>query len=287
VFNDELSGEEIKLTYLPVLNLSDTNTEPLPETTIDLHVPLGGHVSVRLPFQAPLVTRCTTLEAMITLWKGGHERYRETLEYVVNPIGAGMATVDFVGTDTTTRGDWVDSSGNRVFGQEAFLLPQRTGRTQYQEPTISLRRASAILRGDSRAAELQDNNSDSVVVWDQKKTAEDPRVPWSDVGRSTREPVAFAGRDHQMFFRVDCTDTSPHQVSLYLLDYKRAALPIDIDIYDTQGHRLDSRMVTGDLIDAGVYEKYRITGSVYIVLEALSPVDVAASGLFVDPIQNR
>ncbi len=284
VFNDDLTGEEVKLVFIPQLKISDINTQPLPETTINLHVPLGGHVSVSVPIPAPLVSKCTQLDTVITLWKGGQERYRETLEYVVNPNGTGLATADFVGIDTTTRGDWVGSSGTRTYGQQAFLLPKRIGRTGYQEPAIYLRRASAVLSGNDQLADFQDDSSDAVVMWDRKSSTTDARVPWSGVGRTTRDPVAFGGHGHRMVFRIDCFDSIPHQVSLYLLGYKRAGLSVDVDIYDTQQHRIDSRKIDGTLIDEGVYVKYRVTGAIYIVIESLSTEDPEASGLFVDPI---
>ena len=39
-------------------------------------------------------------------------------------------------------------------------------------------------------------------------------------------------------------------------------------------------------VDAGVYVKYRVTGSVYIALVSLGTQDVVASGLFVDPVSK-
>ena len=283
VFNDDLSGNEVKLVFFPALRISQSNVEPLPETTLNLHIAPGGHLSVTVPLPAPPVARCTPLEATITLWKGGQERYRETLLYVVNPNATGKAIVDFVGSDTTTLGEWVDSSGNRIYGQQAFLLPHLGGRIGYQEPAIFLARASAIIPSSDKQGNYLDNNSDAMVVWDRKTSTDDKRVPWSGVDKSAREPVAFSGHDHRLLFRIECSDTAPHQVSLYLMDYKREGMPVDIDVYDIEGHRLDSRKVDGNLIDAGVYEKYRITGSIYIVLESLTTTEPVVSGLFVDP----
>jgi hypothetical protein len=285
VFNDELSGEDVKLVFFPILKHSETNSEPLPETTLNLHIPLGGHVPVTVPLPAPPVSRCTTLEAVITLWKGGRERYRETLMYVVNPTGKGSATVDFAGIDSATLGDWVSPSGARTYGQQAFLLPLRSGHMMYQEPAINIRSASIIVHGNNRPAEFEDEGSELPLWWDQKRNTTDRRVPWNGIDRSARDPVAFAGHEHRIVFKVECSDSIPHQVSLYLLDYKRAGLPVDVDVYDSAGHRLDSRKVEGDLIDAGVYEKYRITGSVYFVVESLTTEEVAVSGLFVDPVK--
>ncbi len=284
VFNDEVMGAELQLVVLPILKISDADNQPLPEISKTLHIAPGSHAAVSIPLPAPIVAHCTALEVRVSVFKNGKAQFQEVLPFVVNPNGKGSASVAFIGIDTITKSDWVNRDGMRKYGQQAFFLPIRGGRSMYQEPSVFVRRAAIMIPGDDTSQDLQDDNSDTQVSWESSETSMDVRIPWSGPGRTERQPVAFIGPVGKFFFRLDCADAASHQLSFYLMNYKKTGLGVDVEIFDTQGHRLDSRKLDGASIDEGVYTKYKISGSVYISFQSLSNQLVTVSGVFVDPI---
>lgn len=84
-----------------------------------------------------------------------------------------------------------------------------------------------------------------------------------------------------MFLRVTTTDRREHRLSLYLVDFQRENRAVDVDIFDTQFHRLDTRRV--DRYGEGAYLRYRFAGSVIVRIRSLSAEMPLLSGIFVDP----
>ena len=218
------------------------------------------------------------------VWKGAQERFRETLLFSVNPPDKGAGTVSFLGTDTVTSGNWIDAAGNRTYGNQAFMLPIRLGRALYQDPSVFLSRVAAIPHGADANQGDQEEASGSLIAWETTRSSADSRVPWSGPNRKAREPIAFASYHLKLSLKVDCLDAVPHQFSLYMLDYLRSGLPVDVDIFDTEGHRLESRKIEGAALNSGVYVKYRVTGSVYVSIVSLSSHEITLSGMFMDPV---
>jgi len=286
VFNDDLEGDNVKLLVLPTLKLSPTEVQPLPEISRDIHLSPGGHISMTIPVAVPLVHSCTQLNLLVIVWKHGVKRYEDNLKFVVTPITASptFASVEFLGTDTQTGGEWVDGTGHRIYGQQAFLLPGLNGRTFYQEAGLYLSRAGKMLPGIEASGHAPEvDTSDTEIYWSAKQT-EDRRVQWSQPAQTLRVPIAFQSAHQELYFRADCTDAKPHLLSIYLLDYLRTTGPVDVEIFDVEGHRLDSRQIDGASMDAGVYVKFKIQGAVYISIVTLANQETTAGGVFLDPV---
>jgi hypothetical protein len=284
VINDASSGSDLKLLVFPTQINSPTEVLPLPETSINLHAAPGSTIMVPVPISAPIVSRATPLNLQISVWKGGSLRFRETIPMVAMPKNGVMASVKYLGMDTQTSGDWVDTSGKRVYGQQAFFIAIRGGRTLYQDPDLYLRRVPVILPEDRFRGDVHDDAADAEIEFERKETTADPRVLWTAPDRLLKNPVAFYGVNGNLFFRADCADGAAHMLSLYILDFARPGVPFNIAIYDSQAHLLESRKLDGKALDQGAYVRFEIKGSVYISLESLSKYYPAVSGLFLDPL---
>jgi hypothetical protein len=191
--------------------------------------------------------------------------------------------VKYLGLDTTTHGDWVNAEGKRVYGQQAFFIAIRGGRTLYQDTDLYLRRVPAIEPEDRFKGDVHDDSADSEIEFQRTETTLDPRVLWTGPDRLLKHPVAFYGSTGKLFFRADCVDGAAHVLSLYILDFARPGVSFDIELFDSQAHLLESRRIDGKALDEGAYVRYQIEGAVYVSIVPLSKFLPAVSGLFLDP----
>ena len=286
VFNDSLPGTDLKLLVLPTQQNSPTDVVALPESSINLKALPGGFTEVTVPIMAPIVPRATAVSLQIAVYKAGKERFKETLPLVVMPRAGTIASVKYLGLDTQTGGDWVNAAGKRVYGQQAFFIAIRGGRTLYQDPDLYLRRVPAIIPEDRFRGDVHDDAADTEIEFQTTETTNDPRVLWTAPDRLVKHPVAFYGVNGKLFFRADCADGAAHILSLYILDFARPGVSFDIEVFDAQAHLLESRRLDGKALDGGAYVRFEIKGSVYVSLTSLSKFFPATCGLFLDPVSN-
>ena len=289
IFNDEFEGEKITLFLLPALRIKKVDgdvvkdeQEALPEIVREVTVSPGGHLRLTVELPLPKVEQNTALELTVTGWKNGKERYRETLPFVIVPEGKDGTTIQFEGRDEKTRGDWIDAQGQRHYGGQAFLVPVIGGRSGFQSDEVYIRRVleiPAIAPKSGLVDEMAEQ--DGYLLLDKAATVMDGRILWNGPDRKARYPMAFQGKNGVMRLRVDTTDGQAHRLSLYLLDYRKKGMMLDVALYDTQGHRLDSRLIEN--LNEGVYVQYRFTGTVYIAISSLIREEPILSGIFVDP----
>lgn len=279
LFNDEFRGEQLQVIAQPILRSTPTKGERLPPIKIGVRVPLGGKTILPFPLTTPAVPRNTALEVTYTVRKNGEERFRETLQYVLVPENKSGTQVRYEGRDDKTQGNWAG-----VYGKQGFLVPVKLGRSVFQLPDIYLRRGSpsdSTEEGKSPLSKEAQEQQQAMIDLDKMAASvDDPRVAVRAPGLPERSPAAFLAEGQDLLMRVDTTDGKPHRLSLYLLDYKREGRAVDVDLFDLQGHRLDSRRV-GDFGN-GTHLLYRFTGTLLVRIKPLYEGDPTLSGMFVD-----
>lgn len=170
---------------------------------------------------------------------------------VAVPAGGGNAAT-FLGTDTTTQGNWRGAYGNggrQTIGDSAILptyaVITPAGKSDY---------TWASNTSDPRALQL---------------------IPTGRIAACWYSPGAVGGN-----FSVDVnlTDGQPHRIALYALDWD-GGRSMRIDVLD--GSKvLDSQTV--NTFKDGVYLKWTVQGHVVFKLTCLSGYNAALSGVFVD-----
>lgn len=278
VFNDEFAGTALEVTIRLLLHPTLKQTLPLASFVHTLTVPLGGHIGCPVTVKAPASADNTALEMQIIVRKGGKERFRERTFFLVQ--GTHGTRLRFTGRDDKTQGNWQGS-----YGQQAFLLPMRGGVAQSTEAGISIQRGTGF--DTVSADELHsDRNEDpnAMYEWDRTPILNDARLPPTGKGLTERHAIAFQG-SQGMAIRVDGKDGKAHRLSLYLLDFARTGLALDIDAFDLQGHPLDTRRI--DNYGGGSYIHYNFTGSVVLILRSLIPEqNPLLTGIFIDAPQE-
>jgi len=276
LFNDEFSGQDLQLRILPVIHLNAETQQALPEIVRTVAVPLGGHVTLPVELPGLPVEENSALDLTLTVSKGGQERFREKLTYLVVPEGKAGTQALYEGRDDATQGNWVG-----VYGAQGFLIPRLSGHASFQLPGVTLHRGPKPEKPEEETPFTEpDGQHSQIIHWEQAASVSDPRVALAGPRLTERSPAAFAGLGEPLLMRVETTDGKPHRLSLYLLDYKREGRAVDVDILDLQGHRLDTRRVAD--FAGGAYLKYRFTGSVLIKVTSLDNKPPTLSGLFVD-----
>jgi Glycosyl hydrolases family 2, TIM barrel domain len=275
VFNDEFAGTTLQLDVRLLLRPRSKQSVPLTSFKRTCSVPLGGHVTVPVLFTLPPAKDNTALEMQIVVLKGGQERFRESVFYTVQ--GAQGTQIRYAGRDDNTHGSW-----QGAYGQEGFLLPMRGGVAQSAEQGIMIRRGTGFEAMTLESVERGNSEGSSAMrEWDKTPVVTDLRLPPAGNGLTERHAIAFGGGP-SLAMRVDAKDGKPHQVSLYLLDYERKGLAVDIDAFDLQGHPLDTRRV--DNYGEGAYVRYTFTGSAVFVLRSLTPNQPPLlTAVFIDP----
>jgi hypothetical protein len=166
------------------------------------------------------------------------------------PGSTASASAAFVKTDSTTKGNWVDS-----YGSAGYALAGMT--TSLPDD------GSAALSGDAAYTWAASTNDSSVLE------------QAGGVGRTAAtwySPTNFT-------LDVDFTDGQTHQIALYLLDYDRAGRSERVDVLSAAtGAVLASD--TASNFGNGEYLVFNVTGDVAIKLTSLTGPNAVLSGLF-------
>jgi hypothetical protein len=278
VFNDEPFGDVVQVSIVPAHIGADGARHPLPGLDRRIVVKRGSHVEIPVTIAVPETASNESLEMTLIASKGGHEQYRESDWFTIVPASGGSGA-EFIGRDDKTQGAWVG-----VYGSEAFLVPVMHGSSGSQIPSITVR------RGVGYAANGMDPlpgfapqliEQEGMYHFTEQPSVNDPRVAVAGPGVSIRAPAAYRTERVPLCIRAGASDHKAHQLSLYLLDYKREGLRYDIEILDLNGRRLDVRRVSK--FEEGAYFRYRFTGSVIARISGLDYGEVRLSGVFVDP----
>lgn len=160
------------------------------------------------------------------------------------------ASASFLGTDATTRGNWVG-----VYGGQGYGLAGDTASAP----------AFAVLTPEGAASH----------TWS---------VSTSDA-RALQRPaggrIAAAWFGAAFSLHVQLTDGQAHEIALYLLDWDSASRGQRIEILDAStGQVLDARDVSG--FNGGKYAIWSVTGNITIRITRLSGSNAVVSGVFFD-----
>ena len=172
-----------------------------------------------------------------------------TLAQVVNGA-ATTATASFVGTDTTTQGNW-----KGVYGSDGYnVIGDTTSYPTYAQVTTA---------------------GNSSWVWASQST--DPRALLRGVTTGRIAATWYSATS----FTVDLnlTDGNPHRVALYNLDWDTTARAQRIDILDAgSGSVLDSRSISS--FNGGQYLVWTLSGHVTIRITMTAGYNAVLSGLY-------
>ena len=191
-----------------------------------------------------------------------------------------QASAAFIGRDDKTQGNWYG-----VYGKEAFTVPVQLGKSSYQIPTVTMIRGKGATKPTKAASPIlegTDENQFAMTDWDKKIIVDDKRLPQRGPSMTERHATVFTVRESPLIIRLDTTDSKPHRLSLYVLDFLRKKKAIRVEIKTLSGTTLDSRRVEN--YSNGAYLKYRMRGSVLIFFSPLDKAMPELSGIFVDPI---
>ena len=156
----------------------------------------------------------------------------------------------FVGTDTTTQGNW-----KGVYGSDGYnVIGDTTSYPAYAQVTSA---------------------GNSSWVWASQST--DPRALLRGVTTGRIAATWYSATS----FTVDLnlTDGNPHRVALYNLDWDTTARAQRIDILDAgSGSVLDSRSISS--FHGGQYLVWTLSGHVTIRITMTAGYNAVLSGLF-------
>ena len=171
------------------------------------------------------------------------------LSQVINGA-ATTATASFVGTDTTTQGNW-----KGVYGSDGYaVIGDTTNYPAYAQVTAA---------------------GNSSWVWAAQST--DPRALQRGVTTGRIAATWYSATSFTV--DVNLTDGNPHRVALYNLDWDTTTRAQRVDILDaTSGAVLDSRNVTS--FNGGQYLVWTISGHVTIRITMTARVNALPSGIF-------
>ncbi len=251
-------------------------------------------VSITLKLPTPPVPHNSYYSLILTVHQGSTTCWLSTESFVLVPEGLDGTEAHFAGIDSTTSGNWLHH-----YGTQAFYLSVQNGTASMNQEGVELGRGS----GHDEYKDTPLGNLQEVQIaqkfWSDKPV-QDTRVPYSAAGFTQRIAVAFSTQKmpeynnatHKSFvfnvplvLRASTTDDKVHMLSLYFLDYARVKLRQRVDLYDKQGQLLDSRQVPP--FGSGLYMRYRIKGSVVVIVTPETTHSPVCSGMFLDPAPRK
>lgn len=272
IFNDDLKGSAIDIEVVTLLHPKPTKNVPLATLRRTLTILPGFRTTLNVPVQVPDTIDNEVLEMKVTLRKEGVVRFENSMLFMIpGPKGS---TLEYLSRDDTTRGDWLKS-----YGQQSFMVPVRKGVATFHDMNVELRRGSSFM------TVLDDNKFEeginALYEWDKSAFLDDPRLPIGGNGLTERHPVAMTG-PVSIAIRADSKDNKAHTLSIYLLDYERKGLAVEIDAFDLNGIPIGSKRF--DHYEEGSYVRYRFTGAVVLMVYPIpSDQPPLISGVFLDP----
>ncbi len=167
------------------------------------------------------------------------------------------STATFLGTDTTTEGNW-----RGVYGVNGYDIAADTSATDPKLPSY----ATLSLTGES------------TYVWLTTTTAKNALQNAAGTGRIASTWYSSS----TMSFNLDFTDGEAHKVSLYAVDFDDHNRSEQIQIIDNvTGKVLDTETLSS--FQNGEYLSWNVSGNVTIKVTNLNPsTNAAVSGIFFD-----
>ncbi len=261
---DRIAGVWYSFTSFSVdLNNTDTNTHQVAVYCVDWDR-LGRNQKVDILDANGNVLNTQSLTSfgngVYLVWTvSGHVKIRVTLVSGGNAVMTGIffgtnvassGTASFVKLDTTTQGSW-----KGVYGGDGYIvIGDQTSNPSYVTPVASGQSQVSWTNStnDVRALQKASNPADRIAgVW-----------------------YSFTS------FSVDLnnTDTNPHQVAVYCVDWDRLGRNQKVDILDANGNVLNTQSLTS--FGNGVYLVWTVSGHVKIRVSLVSGGNAVMTGIF-------
>lgn len=169
----------------------------------------------------------------------------------IDPTSVGSA--GFVGTDTTTSGNWrdkYDANGAVIVGRTDFptneVVGTVTGATTETITSSSTKKGALVLEGEAKKGSVGYYTTDTTATIDLNFT----------------------------------DDASKHEVTVYAVDFDKKKRSQRIELLDASGNMLDQREISN--FTTGVYLTWNVTGDVKIRFTRLQGPDAVISAIFID-----
>ncbi len=212
--------------------------------------PIFVSVSVAANASSPLVNH-------VSVSGGGSATATADDSTNIDGSSSSNSAASFIGTDTTTRGNWQSTYGNDgyvlvgargVLGDAirnpAYVTPFEIGQLEY---------IWASSTADQRA--LQD-----VVI-------------------SGNRIAATWYSSNSFIVDLSMTDPNPHPVAAYFLDYDTTSRRQTVDVLDANDNVLNSQSLSGSF-NGGIYLVWNITGHAKLRVTRTAGANAVLSGLF-------
>ncbi|WP_171628601.1 fibronectin type III domain-containing protein [Paenibacillus plantarum] len=183
------------------------------------------------------------------------------------PRAASASTASFMGTDTTTKGNWVGA-----YGSEGYVLPYYTTTAMNYRETPP---AADVAQLPTYVSAYAKSGSNYWVSGNQA----DPRGLQSPDGSTRKRFTVYTYGT--MSFSFTLSDNETHQFSVYTTDFgSTESIQMGFELRDAGGTVLDSRTVS--TINGGKYVTYRVQGSFKLVVTLQAGTQANAQGFFFD-----
>jgi chitodextrinase len=183
------------------------------------------------------------------------------------PLSARASAASFVGTDTSTKGNWEGS-----YGSEGYVLPYYTTTALNYRETPPAADVSQLPSYVSAYTKVGSN------YWVSGNQA-DPRGLQSPDGSTRKRFTVYTYST--MNFSFTLSDSATHQFSVYTTDFgSTETIQMGFELRDAGGAVLDSRTIS--TINGGKYVTYRVQGSFKLVVTLQAGSQALAQGFFFD-----
>ena len=194
----------------------------------------------------------------------------------VMPVNVSAASsVELVGIDETTGGDWVGNYGSH--GQ-VVISNNSSSRRISQNVSVNI-------TGQIGYYEWWSTNNGNGYSDNEIKRREAGAL-FKNSNKNERVAGCFYA-SHSLMVNINVGD-EPKIVSLYMLDYDEHGRAAEIYAFDEEGEVLLAEPVAVDMYDMGVYYRFIVSGDVYFMLDNLPPpeMNVCLSGIFFDSYKS-
>jgi hypothetical protein len=215
----------------------------------------------------------------------------------------GTGTISHLGSDTTTKGDWVGNYGSQWYLLCAMDSIYTKSNTQPEDPAYDISGGTLsvtytvtngnywawtkyLSSGDvikpTYAYNWQDISYDIRAAWFTQDHVFDGYPSMADMVH--REATCWDSHTDSYFLATLSIPEGHFYLSLYALDFDTYVREETIEIYDDEGNLLASTYVT-DFHD-GVYERFGIAGPIDITIKVIknAGANSVLSGIFLDKV---
>jgi Concanavalin A-like lectin/glucanases superfamily/Protein of unknown function (DUF1573) len=179
------------------------------------------------------------------------------------PAAAASGAATFVGTDTTTQGNW-----QGLYGNDGYSIADTTTN-----------------KVPGYVAFTPQNQANWIWTADGAETR-DLEVPSSIAANMRQASCWYTSSGNSYSLDVNITDGHTHQIALYALDWDQQGRAETIQAVDgVSGAVLDTRNLSN--FSNGVYDVWNVSGNVKFNITLAGGINAVISGAFFDPANTN